>query len=217
MEKTEILGILSRCIVDGDANRIKIYIRDALRMQLSAMTILNEGLMPGMSVIGRQFRDNDVYVPEVIMAAQALAAAVKMLKPFLVDRCTGNRGKVMLATVPDDIHDLGKNILGIMLEGAGFSVVDLGVDVPASRIVKALETERPDILGLSCTLTITLTHIKEIIMVVRQAPAGRQVKILLGGLSVTPRFAKSVGADAYGIDASVAVQKALSMVSGSKL
>jgi 5-methyltetrahydrofolate--homocysteine methyltransferase len=184
-------------------------------MQLPATTILNEGLMPGMSVIGRQFRDNDVYVPEVIMAAQALAAGVKILKPSLVDHCARNRGKVMLATVPDDIHDLGKNILGIMLEGAGFSVVDLGVDVPVSKIVKSLDAERPDILGLSCTLTITLSYIKEIIKVVREAPAGKQVKILIGGLSVTPGFAKSVGADAYGIDASIAVQKALAMMSGA--
>ncbi|HHY39729.1 MAG TPA: cobalamin-binding protein [Syntrophaceticus sp.] len=212
MDEKLILQQIANCIIDGDTIKIKDAVTEGLRAMIPAQTILEDGLMAGMSVIGRQFRDNDVYVPEVIMAAQAMKIALHHLKPFLADRFLGNKGKVVIGTVPFDLHDLGKIVVSVMLEGAGFSVVDLGVDVPVQRFVEAVNKERPDILAISCTLTTTLTYLKEVVEAVRKTEAGKGLNILVGGLSVTPRFAQSINADAYGVDANLAVMIAQAMV-----
>lgn len=212
IEEKLILQQIANSIIDGDTIQIKDAVTEGLRAMISAHTILDDGLMAGMSVIGRQFRDNDVYVPEVIMAAQAMKIALNHLKPFLADRYLGNQGKVVIGTVPFDLHDLGKIVVSVMLEGAGFSVIDLGVDVPVQRFVETVETEQPDILAISCTLTTTLTYMKEVVEAVRKTEAGRCLNILVGGLSVTPRFAQSINADAYGVDANLAVMMAQAMM-----
>ncbi|MBC7342611.1 MAG: corrinoid protein [Clostridia bacterium] len=212
MDRAEVLKQVADKVIDGDPRGIDEVIAKALQAMIPPRDILEEGLMAGMRVVGRQFRDNDVYVPEVIMASRAMAKGIKLLRPFLADSFLGNRGKVVIGTVHYDLHDLGKSVVAIMLQGAGFAVVDLGVDIPASRFVEAVEKERPNILALSATLTTTLPYMREAVQAVRKVPAGRQIKVLVGGLPVTPSFAKSIGADAYGVDANVAVQKALAIM-----
>jgi methanogenic corrinoid protein MtbC1 len=168
--------------------------------------------MKGMGVIGRQFRDNEVFIPEVIMASLVMKIGLNMIKPFLIDNCLSNKGKIVIGTIFGDLHDLGKNVVGIMLEGAGFSIIDLGVDVPKERFIEAVGREHPDILALSCTLTNTLSEIEEVVNALKKTSYGKQVKVLVGGLAVTQDFAQSIGADAYGEDSKLAVVKALAMI-----
>ncbi|KPU43847.1 methionine synthase [Oxobacter pfennigii] len=211
MEKTEILQEVAIHIVNGDTRKIKWSVNKCLKAMIPAKTIIDEGLMAGMSTVGCQFRDNDIYVPEVIMSAEAMKIALKTLKPFIMDQYKNDHKKVLIGTVSGDLHDLGKTLVSIMLECSGFMIVDLGVDISAQRFVEAVSTEQPDILALSCMLTTTLPAMKEAVQSVRQEPAGKNLNILVGGLPVTQRFAKAIGADGYGMNAHLAVVKALAM------
>ncbi len=212
MEREDILQEIASCVINANKPGIKKSINKAFENLIPVQSILNDGLMKGMGIIGRQFRDNDVYIPEVIMASKAMKIGLKMIKPFLIDNCLSNKGKIVIGTIYGDLHDLGKNVVGIMLEGAGFSIIDLGVDVPTERFIEAVDKEHPDILALSCTLTNTLTEIGEVVNSLRKTSYGKQVKVLVGGLAVTQDFARSIGADTYGYDANHAVVKALAMV-----
>jgi 5-methyltetrahydrofolate--homocysteine methyltransferase len=198
-----ILQQLASSIILGDQSGIKKEVNHALHAGIPACNILNKGMIQGMTVLGRMFRDNEVYVSQVIMASQAMEAGLKILKPFLSEFHLSYKGKVVIGTIQYDIHDLGKNIVGIFLESSGFKVLDLGVDVPTESFVQAVEKERPDLLAICAMMTTTLPYMQEVVEAVRQSPAGKGLKILVGGLPVTPRFARSIGVDAYGVDAVV--------------
>ena len=206
-----ILQQLASNVISGNQSRVKKEINHALHAGIPACTILNEGMIRGMTVLGRMFRDNEVYVPQVIMAAQAMETGLKILKPFLSEFHLSYRGKVVIGTIQYDIHDLGKNIVGIFLESSGFKVLDLGVDVPTESFVRAVEKERPDLLAICAMMTTTLPYMQEVVEAVRSSPA-EGVKILVGGLPVTPRFARTIGADAYGVDADSGVKQALKLI-----
>lgn len=207
-----ILQQLASSIILGDQSGIKKEVNHALHAGIPACNILNKGMIQGMTVLGRMFRDNEVYVPQVIMASQAMEAGLKILKPFLSEFHLSYKGKVVIGTIQYDIHDLGKNIVGIFLESSGFKVLDLGVDVPTESFVQAVEKERPDLLAICAMMTTTLPYMQEVVEAVRQSPAGKGLKILVGGLPVTPRFARSIGVDAYGVDADSGVKKALKLI-----
>jgi UDP-N-acetylglucosamine 2-epimerase len=158
-----ILQQLASSIILGDQSGIKKEVNHALHAGIPACNILNKGMIQGMTVLGRMFRDNEVYVPQVIMASQAMEAGLKILKPFLSEFHLSYKGKVVIGTIQYDIHDLGKNIVGIFLESSGFKVLDLGVDVPTESFVQAVEKERPDLLAICAMMTTTLPYMQEVV------------------------------------------------------
>lgn len=210
--KNNPLTKVSEYLINGEATEIINAVNGALEAGIPAQTILRNGLLEGMSAIGRQFRDNEVYIPDVILAAETMKLALGVLKPLLSSGFAFYQKKVVIGTVQNDLHDLGKSIVCFTLESAGFMVIDLGVDVSAARFVEAVKKEKPDILALSCVLTTTLPSMAETVSKVRQIPEGKQLKILVGGLPVTQKLARSIGADGYGVDADVAMKAALQLV-----
>ncbi|MBU7027704.1 MAG: corrinoid protein, partial [Theionarchaea archaeon] len=172
----------------------------------------NSGLIKGMDVVGEQFRKMEISVPEVLISARAMHTSLEILKPLLSEQKVEPRGIFMIGTVKGDIHDIGKNLVGMLMEGAGFEVIDLGVDVPPEKFVEAVRNENPDIVGMSALLTITMQEMEEIIEAIEEAGLRTQVKIMVGGAPLTQEFADKIGADAYGEDARDAVEKAKTLL-----
>jgi 5-methyltetrahydrofolate--homocysteine methyltransferase len=172
------------------------------------MSIVDNGLITAMGVVGERFGRGDIYVPEMLLSARAMQSALDVLEPLLSLADIGARGTVVIGTVKGDVHDIGKNIVGIMLKGSGFTVHDLGVDVPAERFVEAVRDLRPDVLGLSALLTTTMPGMQVVIDALKEAGMRDQVKVMVGGAPVTEEFARSIEADAYGHDAGGAAEQA---------
>ncbi len=189
-EHTEVAELTDRAVVSG----------------LSASQILDGGLLAGMDVVGRRFGAHEIFLPEVLLAARAMKAGVDRLRPLLLADKVPSRGTVVLGTVKGDLHDIGKNLVAIMLEGAGFEVVDLGTDVPADRFVEAAEAAQAQVVGMSALLTTTMTGMRDVVAEIRAAGLAERVKVVVGGAPVTQRFADEIGADAYGYDAANAVE-----------
>jgi len=201
MDETALLACIEDCIMQGDSDEITDRIREGIEQGITPKTIVENALLAGMSKMGRLFRDNEVYVPDVILAASAMQAGLDMLKPMLMERHSVQNKTIIIGTVQNDLHDLGKTIISCSLTAAGFDVIDLGINVPASAFIRALKEEKPCILALSCTLSYTLSDLKSIVEEVRRSVYAQDVKIIVGGLSVTPAFAASIGADAYSLNA----------------
>ncbi len=197
---------MSLLVQKGDFKEVERLTQDALNEGLSAQDILEGGLIEGMSVVGERFKKNEIYVPEVLLAARAMKSGMALLKPILADTGVEPVGRVVLGTVKGDQHDIGKNLVGMMLEGAGFEVIDLGVDASTEKFVDAAKEKRADIVGMSALLTTTMSHMKANIEALRAA--GLTVKTMVGGAPITQRFADEIKADAYGKDAALAVEKA---------
>ncbi len=186
--------------------------REALVRGESAETILKEGLVRAMERIGVRFKEGEIFIPEVLIAARAMHEGLAVLKPIL-SRSTGILvGKVILGTVKGDLHDIGKNLVGMMVEGGGYEVIDLGIDVPASKFVEAIGSHRPQVVGLSALLTTTMREMKNTLEAIGAAGLRSQVKVIVGGAPVTDRFAKEIGADGYGPDAASAVEVVKSLL-----
>ena len=174
--------------------------------------ILNKGLIKSMDVIGAKFSSGEVFVPEMLMAAKAMQAGLEVLKPRLAGDTATQKGTVIIGTVKGDLHDIGKNLVSMMVEGAGFNVVDLGVDVKIEDLMGALQKEKPDILGLSALLTTTMPEMKKVIEALQAEGMRDQVKVIVGGAPIDRKFAEQIGADGYGEDATQAVRLARKMV-----
>lgn len=200
------LNEMSLMVQKGNFKEVERFAQEALDEGLSGEDILQGGLIAGMNVVGERFKKNEIYVPEVLLAARAMKAGMALLKPILAATGVQPIGRVVLGTVKGDQHDIGKNLVGMMLEGAGFEVIDLGVDAPAEKFVDAAREKRADIVGMSALLTTTMPHMKTIIEALRSG--GLTVKTMVGGAPVTQRFADEIKADAYGKDGAVAVEKA---------
>jgi 5-methyltetrahydrofolate--homocysteine methyltransferase len=194
---TEIAAHIER----GDSARVKDLIRLALSQRYRPERILDEGLIAGMSEVGEKFKNNEVFIPEVLIASRAMNAGLDVLRPLFSAEREHFRKKIILATVKGDLHDIGKKILGMMLEGAGFSVVDLGIDVPKRTIVRAVGKNRPAVLGLSALLTTTMSYMREVIESLERAGLRRKVRVAIGGAPVTRSYAEEIGADGYAPDA----------------
>lgn len=190
----------------GNAGKVKECAEKLVADGVAATTILNDGLIAGMSVIGVRFKNNEVYVPEVLIAARAMHAGMAVVNPLLADSKIQEKGIVVLGTVKGDMHDIGKNLVKMMLEGAGFKVIDLGVDVSPEKFVQAVEEYKPQIVGMSALLTTTMAQMKTILEQLK--PYRNQVKVLIGGAPITQKFADEIGADGYAADAASAVDKA---------
>jgi len=197
---------IKESVIAGNVGKVREYTENAVSDGLDVAEILNDGLIGGMTVVGVRFRDNEVYVPEVLVAALAMRTGMAVIKPLLADSTVRERGVVVLGTVKGDLHDIGKNLVAMMLEGAGYRVIDLGIDAMPEKFVDGLAEYRPQIIGLSALLTTTMIKMKETVAELRTADAS--VKIMVGGAPVTQAFADDIGADGYAADAGSAVDLA---------
>ena len=207
-----ILEELSQLLQKGKVKNVVGLVTQALEEGVSPEEILNDGLLKGMSEVGVKFKNNQVYVPEVLIAARALNKGLEVLKPRLVEAGTKPIGKVVIGTVQGDLHDIGKNLVSMMMVGAGLEVVDLGVDVSAEKFVAAVREHRPNIVAMSALLTTTMPHQGDVIEALKAEGLRDQVKVMVGGAPVTDSFAKQIGADAYTPDAATAAEKARELV-----
>ncbi|MEZ0536365.1 corrinoid protein [Caldicellulosiruptoraceae bacterium PP1] len=203
-----ILNEISELIQKGNAKLVPEKVKEALSQGISAEQILNEALVAGMSVVGEKFKNNEIYVPEVLIAARAMKAGMEILKPILTETGVKPVGKVIIGTVKGDLHDIGKNLVAMMMIGAGLEVIDLGVDVDSEKFIQAIKEHQPQVVAMSALLTTTMPQMKNIIDEINNQGLRNQVKIMVGGAPVTERFAKEIGADAYTPDAASAAEVA---------
>lgn len=199
---------LAVSIIRGDNIKSKEIAQKLVDEEVSAVEILNDGLMPGMDVVGKKFKANDMYIPEVLIAARAMHAAMEVIKPLLSESDTNSKGKVIIGTVQGDLHDIGKNLVGMMLEGGGYTIIDLGVDVLPEKFVEEIKNNSVKLIGLSALLTTTMTGMKTVIDTLKANKETADVKVMVGGAPLTQEYADSIGADGYAPDASGVVDLA---------
>lgn len=203
----ELLARLAENLIAGEDGAVGELTQSAIDQRLAPKLILNEGLIAGMAVVGKRFKSHEMYLPEVLLAARAMHAGMDKLKPLLESAGVASRGKVVLGTVQGDLHDIGKNLVGIMLRGAGFEIIDLGADVPARRFIDAAREHHASVIGLSALLTTTMLKMKQVVDLVREEGISEHVKVIVGGAPVSATFAEEIGADAHGHDAASAVER----------
>ncbi len=192
-------------VATGKSGEVAGGVRDAIEALIEPETILNEGLIAAMKEVGARFENCEIYIPEMLMAARAMQSGLAILKPHLVERGVKATGKVVVGTVKGDLHDIGKNLVIMMLEGAGFEIIDLGTDVPPAKFAEAVRTSGANFVGMSALLTTTMLNMRSTIKALEDMGVRSQVKVIIGGAPVTEAFAKEIGADGYAPDASRAV------------
>jgi 5-methyltetrahydrofolate--homocysteine methyltransferase len=202
-----VMKKIADTIIDPDPEEVERLVKEALASGKRPKDIIDNGLIAGMNVVGQRFKENEVFIPEVLMSARAMHAGLEILKPLLTDADAEAKGIFVIATVKGDVHDIGKNLVAMMFEGAGFKVVDLGVDVPKERVVEAVKENNANLVGLSTLLTTGLDAMKETIDALDSSGVRDQVRILVGGAAVTPSGAEKMGADGYAENANLAVDK----------
>lgn len=196
---------MANALIKGDRNTVIDLCRAAVKEGMPPEEILNQGLIAGMNVIGRRFKANEVYVPEVLIAARAMKGAMEVLKPCLAAAGIQPRGVVVIGTVKGDLHDIGKNLVGMMLEGAGFKVVDAGINVEPAKFIQLAKENNANVIGTSALLTTTMTNMKTVVDSVKSSGLSGKVKVMIGGAPVTQAYADEIGADGYAADAASAV------------
>jgi corrinoid protein of di/trimethylamine methyltransferase len=195
-------------LYDGLKDEVAAETREALARGFSPQEVLAQGLVAGMDIVGVDFRDGILFVPEVLMSANAMKAGMEILRPLLVETGAPRIGTMVIGTVKGDIHDIGKNLVAMMMEGAGFEVINLGINNDAEAFLNAIEQHQPDIIGMSALLTTTMPYMKVVVQALKDAGLRDSIYVMVGGAPVTETFAHAVGADAYGRDAAVAVELA---------
>jgi 5-methyltetrahydrofolate--homocysteine methyltransferase len=210
---TDLLQQIAKNLYQGEDKLVAQLVQEAVDAELPASQILSDALIAGMDEVGRDFKAGELFVPEVLIAARAMHAGMNVLRPLLSESDAAGAGVYVIGTVKGDLHDIGKNLVRMMLEGAGFRTVDLGTDVEAQAFVEAVREHQPDLLGMSALLTTTMTQMKATVEALEEAGLRDSVKIMIGGAPVTAAFAKSIGADAYAPDAATAVDVARELVS----
>ncbi len=208
IDKEKFYAALSQ----GKMEEVKRMTQEALDVGESAEIIMEDGLIQSMDRVGGKFKSGEIYIPEVLIAARAMHAGMAILKPILSQSTTSMARKVVIGTVKGDLHDIGKNLVAMMLEGGGFEVVDLGIDVSAEKFFEAIKTHQPQVVGLSALLTTTMREMKTTIEVIKKAGLRNQVKMIVGGAPLTEKFAKEIGADGYAPDAASAVDVVKSLL-----
>ena len=202
----DILSQIIESLQGGDNSRVAALTQQALADHIPPKTILNDGLIAGMTVIGDRFKKREIFLPDVLLAARAMYAGLDLLKPLFAAGNMPSRGKVVLGTVSGDLHDIGKNLVGIMLIGAGYEVIDLGSDVSPIRFVDTAMAVGAAVIGLSALLTTTMPVMAEVAALLQERELKRAIKLIIGGAPVTAEYAARIGADAYGYDAVKAVE-----------
>lgn len=210
--KSENCTALTTAILDGDASGVKDNVQACLSEGSTAADILNEIMIPAMKQVGQLYEEGEYFIPEMLISARAMKEGLVILKPHLMASNVQSRGKVAIGTVQGDLHDIGKNLVAVMLEGAGFEVMDLGIDVPAEKFVEIARDRSVDILAMSALLTTTMPKMQEVMEALKSAGVRDQIKVMVGGAPVTENYAAKIGADGYSEDASKAVFLANSLM-----
>ncbi len=200
------IGVIRKNVVDGNVQQVVKTTKACLEAGVDPLIIINDGLVAGMNIVGPRFKAGGMFVPEVLMSAKALHAGMDLLKSKMLDIELPSAGKVLIGTVKGDLHDIGKNLVAIMLESSGFDVINLGVDVAPDEFVEAVKEHQPQIVGLSALLTTTMLVMKETIDYLKEEGLRDKVKIIIGGAPVTTDFSKEIGADGYAPDGGSAVE-----------
>ena len=208
----DILNELAENIISGNAPKSEELTNDALARGIAPSEVLNKGLVAGMEVVGKKFKNNEFYVPEVLIAARAMKAGMKILHPKLVETGVEPVGRLVIGTVRGDLHDIGKNLVAMMMEGAGFEVIDLGVDVSPEEFTSVVKENNAEVIGMSALLTTTMVNMKAVIEAFETDGSRDQVKVIVGGAPLTQNFADEIGADGYAPDAASAVDLIKSMI-----
>jgi len=203
-------------LYNGLKNEVEEATHILLKRGWAADKVLNDALVEGMRIVGIDFRDGILFVPEVLLAANAMKAGMEILRPLLAETGVEPIGKIVIGTVKGDIHDIGKNLVGMMLEGAGFEVIDLGINNPVEKYLAALEEHKPDILGMSALLTTTMPYMKVVIDTLKQKGLRDKYIVLVGGAPLNEEFGKAIGADAYCRDAAIAVETAKALIAARR-
>ena len=212
--KMEILSEISKNVEIGDSAAVKELLRKALSMNITPESILNSGLIKGMEAVGKKFKKNEIFIPEVLIASRAMKSAMDVIKPYMSEVEERSLGKIILGTVKGDLHDIGKMVLSIALEREGYTIIDLGIDVPKETFLETIQKENPDILGMSALLTTTMIYMRDVIDTIKSAHLKKDVKIIIGGAPITQSFADEIGADGYGQEAESAVTLVKTLLSG---
>ena len=212
---SEILERISTVILEGDEEKAPKLVQRALKRGASAKDILENGLLVGMGEVGVRFKAGDMFVPEVLMSAEAMQASMQLLRPELVSEGVKLLGKIVMGTVKGDLHDIGKNLVNMMCEGAGFEVIDLGFNADPDKFVQAIKEHQPQVVGMSAMLTTTMRAMGYTIKAIEEAGLRDKVKIMVGGAPVDAEFAKRIGADGYGSNAPSGADLAKAFVVGS--
>jgi 5-methyltetrahydrofolate--homocysteine methyltransferase len=208
LETPEILELIQDDLYDGLADEVVKSVKELLKRGMTPYDVLTKGLVAGMDIVGVDFRDGILFVPEVLMAAKAMKAGMEILRPLLAETGAPQVGTMVIGTVKGDIHDIGKNLVAMMMEGGGFTVINLGINVDADTFIKAIHEHKPDILGMSALLTTTMPYMGVVIQTLKEQGLRDQLIVLVGGAPLNEAFAEEVGADAYCRDAAIAVETA---------
>ncbi len=209
---SDVLVQISNAVIEGNAENMADLTEEALDDGLAAQEILDKGLMAGMDYVGVEFKAGNMFVPEVLRSARAMQTAMDILKPLLAAAGAKRTGRVLLGTVKGDLHDIGKNLVGMMCEGAGFEVKDLGKDIAPEQFVTAIKEYQPDILGMSALLTTTMRSMGHTIKALEEAGLRERVKVMIGGAPVTQAFADQINADGYAANAATAAEIARKLI-----
>ena len=210
--QTDALKSVMQAVLQGDIEGARQAAKSAIASGLAAQTILNDALTPSMSVVGDEYQSGERYVPEMLVSAEAMKSALSELRPLLAQEGVQPRGVIVIGTVEGDLHDIGKDLVAMMFQGAGFEVINLGIDVPSGDFVQAVSDHKPDILAVSALLTTTMIRIPRVILALQEAGLRDSVKIMIGGAPVTADYASEVGADGYAPDAVSAAREALGLL-----
>lgn len=197
---------LAETVIKGDINKVKEVTQKLIDAGEAPLTIINEGLISGINEVGVRFKEGELFVPEMMMSAKAMKAGVALVKPLIAGTDMPTSGKVLIGTVKGDLHDIGKNLVVMMLESSGFDVVDLGVDVPAEKFVQAVKEHQPQVVGMSALLTTTMPVMKDVVSTLNKENLRGGVKVIIGGAPVSQEYSDEIGADGYGADAVTATE-----------
>lgn len=206
---------LAQSVIEGNIDKVKSLCQSLLDAGNDPMEIVNKGLISGMNIVGARFKAMQMFVPEVLMCAKAMSSGVEVVKPHIAEQDVQTTGKFMIGTVKNDLHDIGKNLVAMMVESSGFDVINLGIDISPSQFVDAIKEHKPDIVGLSALLTNTLPHMKDTIDAIEEAGLRNQVKVIIGGAPVTQEYADQIGADGYAPEAASAADLCKKLVDNS--
>jgi 5-methyltetrahydrofolate--homocysteine methyltransferase len=212
----EKLQNIYNAILEGDKDATEKNIKSALKTGVGATQLLDEAMIPAMREVGKRFEDGDYFVPEMLVAARAMQGGLNLVRPLLLKAGVKPVGSVVMGTVKGDLHDIGKNLVSIMLEGAGFTIHDLGIDVPPEKFVQAVQELHPDVVGISAMLTTTMPGMKTVLEMLASAGLREQVKVIVGGAPLTESFAQQIGADGFASDASRATTLVRSLIDTKK-
>ncbi len=205
---------LADSVYGGKKDKVEELVKQAIGEGCTGKEILEQGLIHGMNRVGEDFKNNRIYVPEVLIAARAMKAGMSAIREKIVEEKVEPKGRVAIGTVKGDLHDIGKNLVGMMLEGAGYEVIDLGVDVSPAQFVQSLQDQKANLIGMSALLTTTMLSMRDTIDALEQAGIREQVKVMVGGAPVTQKWSEEIGADGYASDAASAVELAGSLMVG---